>query len=68
MARPKSADPDGSDIDLATGLGVHGTRGYAPPVSSSASDRLDRIRVDQPQGDPSGITNAERYRAASLID
>ena len=37
-------------------------------LTSSASNRLRRIRVARPQGDPSGIKGAERYRMASLID
>ena len=44
------------------------TRGYACPVSSFASDRFHRVGVARPQGDPSGITTARRYRVASLID
>ena len=38
-----------------------GSRGYACPVSSFASDRFDRVGVAPPQGDPSGITTARRY-------
>ena len=55
-----SGDPDGLDIALATGPGVRGIRGYAWPVSSSASGRLDRIRVTGPIGDPRIIRVAER--------
>ena len=37
-------------------------KGYACPAPSPAPDRLHRIPVASPQGDPSGITTAERYR------
>jgi hypothetical protein len=41
-------------------------RGYAWPVSSSASARLHGIQVALPRGDPSGITTAEHFRAAPV--
>jgi hypothetical protein len=43
-------------------------RGYAWPVSSSPSDRFHRLRVARPEGYLPGITSAEPYRVASLID
>jgi len=38
----------------------------AAPHSSYASDRLHRIRVARPQGDPLGITAAEHLRAGQV--
>jgi len=48
----------GSD-SLTWGVTASGTRGYALPVSSSASDGLHRIRVTGPDGDPRSIRVAE---------
>jgi hypothetical protein len=44
------------------------TRGYAPHVLSSVFDRLHRIRVARPPGDPAGIAAVERYRVAQITN
>ena len=61
-ARPGSADLG----PVLRGIRATGSRGYAPPVSSYASDVLHLIRVARPQGYPSRITTAEHLRAAPL--
>jgi hypothetical protein len=50
--------PEGRTGD---GARARGSRGYACPMSSFASDRLYRIRVTGPDGDPRSIRVAERY-------
>jgi hypothetical protein len=60
-----------SDLVGATGQGsrrgAHLIGAMSRPCLS-ASDRSQRIGLALPQGDPSVITAAERYRVASLID
>ena len=58
----RSLGPQAEALKACPILG--GMRGPCLPPSS---DRLHRIQVAQPQGDPSGITTAERYRVAWVI-
>ena len=63
--RTRSADPGRGLGQEGRTRQASGTRGYALPVSSSASDRLHRIRVTGPIGDPRSIRGAERMRRKS---
>src|ERR1700676_1771142 len=68
MVRPQCAGVGRVSTPWHGGLTAPGNRGYAPPVSSSAPTSRTRFGWPGHGGDPAGITTAERYRVASLID